>query len=138
MCTASSAAATRRFALATSVRCRRPARWLPTAGQDRVAGVVFVWKNNRFEADAIVEAQCPTTSRQMIYRILCDGRDLLSGRTRFSGAWSAGRVMKIIRRRNPARSQVAYADDYQLALLPHDTSRRRRPAKSIDGACRGA
>jgi hypothetical protein len=114
----------------------------------------------------------------MIYRILCDGRDPLSGRTRFSGAWSAGvggfealnmpsvcqrwrfyftelgwrhiglavvrkaraegRVVKIIRRRNPARSQVAYADDYQLALLPHATSRRRRPAKSIDGACRGA
>jgi hypothetical protein len=119
--------------------------------------------------DATVRAKSTARLRQMIYRVLCDGRDPLSGRTRFSGAWCAGlggfeglrmpavcerwrfyftehgwrhvglgvvrqaraedRVVKIIRRRNPPRSQVVYADAYQLAVLPCAKSMRRRPAK---------
>ena len=40
------------------------------------------------------------------------------GRRVAAGARASGRTYRVIRRKNPARSMVAYRDDWQVALLP--------------------
>jgi hypothetical protein len=37
-----------------------------------------------------------------------------------------GYVIKVIRRKNPRRSQIVYADEWQVALLPLNAARRDR------------
>ena len=37
-----------------------------------------------------------------------------------------GYVIKVIRRKNPRRSQIVYRDELQLALLPQKEANRRR------------
>ena len=36
----------------------------------------------------------------------------------------SGHVVKVIRRKNPKRSRIVYADEWQVALLPDETARR--------------
>jgi hypothetical protein len=47
------------------------------------------------------------------------------GRKLASEGQRAGHVVKVIRRKNPKRSQIVYADEWQMALLPVETARRR-------------
>ena len=40
------------------------------------------------------------------------------GRHVYTAARARGHAIRVIRRKNPARSQIVYQDDYQVAILP--------------------
>lgn len=40
------------------------------------------------------------------------------GRHVYAAALRRGHAVRVIRRKNPARSQIAYQDEYQVAILP--------------------